>query len=84
MAIQVNVHDAKTQLSALLDRVLAGEEVVIAKAGRPVARLVPLAPGAAGSRVPGNRAGQLRMSDDFDEPLDAEFLGVDLIPTGER
>jgi prevent-host-death family protein len=40
----VNVHVAKTQLSSLLDRVAHGEEIIIAKAGKPIARLVPLAP----------------------------------------
>jgi prevent-host-death family protein len=44
MAEIVNVHVAKTQLSSLLDRVARGEEIIIAKAGRPVARLVPLVP----------------------------------------
>ena len=44
MAETVNVHAAKTQLSSLLDRVARGEEIIIAKAGKPVARLVPLAP----------------------------------------
>ncbi len=58
MAI-VNIHEAKTHLSRLLDRVLAGEEVIIAKAGKPVARLVPAAeslprqPGLAEGRVTG-------------------------------
>ena len=44
MAETVNVHVAKTQLSSVLDRVARGEEIVIAKAGKPIARLVPLAP----------------------------------------
>jgi prevent-host-death family protein len=44
MTLTVNVHAAKTQLSSLLERVVRGEEVIIAKAGRPVARLVPIAP----------------------------------------
>ncbi|MGI9147970.1 MAG: type II toxin-antitoxin system Phd/YefM family antitoxin [Chloroflexota bacterium] len=44
MTETINVHLAKTQLSSLLDRVARGEEIVIAKAGRPIARLVPLAP----------------------------------------
>lgn len=74
MPIQVNVHDAKTHLSALLDRVLRGEEIVIAKAGTPVARLTPLLPAADRSRVPGSRAGKMRMAADFDEPLPDDFL----------
>lgn len=72
--MQFNVHEAKTQLSALLDRVLAGEEIVIAKAGVPVARLVPIAPASARARVAGARAGRMVMADDFDAPLPEDFL----------
>jgi prevent-host-death family protein len=74
MSIQVNVHDAKTHFSALLERVAAGEEIIIAKAGKPVARLTTLAPTASGARVPGSRAGRMWMADDFDEPLPDDFL----------
>jgi prevent-host-death family protein len=62
----VNVHDAKTHLSRLLERVAGGEEIVIAKAGRPVARLVPL---EKAPRRPGRLKGRLRIGRDFDEPL---------------
>jgi prevent-host-death family protein len=69
----VNVHQAKTQLSRLLARVQAGEEIVIARAGRPVARLVPVeAP--AGPRVPGSAVGRIRIADDFDAPLPEDVL----------
>jgi prevent-host-death family protein len=75
----VNVHEAKTHLSRLLERVAAGEEIVIAKAGRPVARLVPyqeeLEP-----RKPGGWEGRVWIADDFDElPPDllAAFYGED-------
>lgn len=51
MTIQTNVHEAKTRLSELLDRVQKGEEVIIAKAGKPCARLVPIYP--EGARIPG-------------------------------
>jgi prevent-host-death family protein len=62
----VNVHDAKTHLSQLIDRAAAGEEIVIARAGRPVCRLAPLAPAEA-PRTLGLYAGQpFRMEDDFD------------------
>lgn len=64
----VNVHEAKTHLSRLLERVQHGEEVVIAKAGKPVARLVPIEP-APGKRPIGRDKGKIWMSDDFDEPL---------------
>lgn len=74
MSTQVNVHEAKTHLSALLDRVLGGEEIIIAKAGTPVARLTPLLPAAQQARTPGSRAGKMWMADDFDAPLPADFL----------
>lgn len=61
----VNVHEAKTQLSRLLEQVEAGEEVVIARAGRPVARLVRFRPGPA-RRVPGRLKGRIRFVGDFD------------------
>ncbi|MGA9159859.1 MAG: type II toxin-antitoxin system Phd/YefM family antitoxin [Actinomycetota bacterium] len=64
----VNVHEAKTHLSRLLERVENGEEIVIARAGKPVARLVPIE-AAAGKRPLGLYKGQIWMSDDFDEPL---------------
>lgn len=63
----VNIHEAKTQLSKLLARVLAGEEITIAKAGRPVARLVPC--DVPTRRAPGRYAGQGYIADDFDAPL---------------
>lgn len=62
---QVNMHEAKSQLSALVDEVLAGGEVVIAKAGKPVARLVPFQKQRK-ERVPGRWKGKLRVADDFD------------------
>jgi len=69
----VNVHEAKTHLSRLLKRVAAGEEVVIAKAGRPVARLVPFA-APSGKRSLGFAKGQVRISSDFDAPLPPTLL----------
>jgi prevent-host-death family protein len=57
MAIRANVHEAKTRFSELLERAHAGEEVVIAKAGRPYARLVPVVD--AGDRQPGTFRGQI-------------------------
>jgi prevent-host-death family protein len=62
----LNVHEAKTHLSRLLDRVAAGEEIVLGKHGRPVAKLVPLRPVA---RKPGRLKGRIRVSADFDAPL---------------
>jgi prevent-host-death family protein len=75
-----NMHDAKSNLSRLVDRVAAGGEVVIAKAGRPAARLVPLAGSTGGrKRRLGVAAGKFSVPDDFDAPLPAELWG-DLLP----
>jgi len=63
---QVNVHEARSQLSRLLDRVEAGEEILIARAGRPIARLSPYK-GDDASRVPGVWRGRVHIADDFDE-----------------
>ncbi len=63
----MNVHEAKTHLSKLLSEVEAGEEVVIARAGKPVARLVPNRPRAQ-PRKPGFLKGKIWVADDFDEP----------------
>ncbi len=62
----VNIHEAKTHLSKLLERVAAGEEVIIAKNGKPVARLVPI---SRSPRVPGRAKGLIRILEDFDAPL---------------
>lgn len=62
----VNIHEAKTHLSRLLERTAKGEEIVIAKAGTPVAKLVPYRE-HAGSRRPGAWAGRVRIAADFDE-----------------
>ena len=68
----VNIHEAKTKLSQLLEKVQAGEEVVIAKAGQPIARLVPInAPRKP--RVPGSARGEIVLADDFDAPLPEEI-----------
>jgi prevent-host-death family protein len=68
MTIKVNIHEAKTQLSRLLQRVSAGEEIIIAKAGRPIARLLPyIAPSE--NRKPGNDADKIWIAPDFNDPL---------------
>jgi prevent-host-death family protein len=80
MADTVNVYEAKTHLSKLLDRVEGGEEIVIARAGRPVARLVPI-PRRTEPRTPGGWEGRVWMAPDFDElPEDIlrAFEGEDL------
>lgn len=70
--VQVGVHEAKTHLSRLLLRVAAGEEVVIARGGRPVARLVPIV--EPRQRELGRDRGLFEVPDDFDAPLPAEVL----------
>lgn len=75
----VNVHEAKTHLSRLLERVSEGEEIVIAKAGRPVAKLIPYIESDE-PRKPGAWKGRVWIADDFDElPPDilAAFYGDD-------
>jgi prevent-host-death family protein len=69
---QVNIHEAKTHLSRLLARVATGEEIVIAQAGRPIARLVPAA--RTERRTFGQDAGLFEVPDDFDAPLPDEVL----------
>ncbi len=64
---QVNIHQAKTQLSALLEQVRSGESFVIAKAGKPVAVVSPYPPAGASVNRIGFLAGQLRVPDDFDD-----------------
>jgi prevent-host-death family protein len=73
----VNIHAAKTQLSRLVDAAAGGEEIIIARAGKPVARLVPLAePAPARKRVLGRLDGQLTIPDDFDAPLPEDVLAT--------
>jgi prevent-host-death family protein len=73
MATTVNVHEAKTHLSRLLNRVASGEEIVIARGGKPVAALVPLG-AATQDRKPGSARGRLTVREDFDEPLPGKVL----------
>ena len=73
----VNIHEAKTHFSRLVERVAGGEEIIIGKAGKPVARLVPYSEDDA-PRVPGGWEGRVSISEDFDELPDevaAAFRG---------
>lgn len=63
---KANLHEAKTQLSKLVELATQGEEVVICKAGKPVARLIPYEQ-KKGQRHPGGWEGKVKISDDFDE-----------------
>lgn len=65
---QVNLYEAKTHLSELVERAAAGEEIIIAKAGSPRARLVPIA-ALRPERRPGRAKGKIRIAADFDAPL---------------
>ncbi len=73
MTTTVNIHEAKTHLSRLLDRVQHGERIIIAKAGKPVAILGPL---EAARRPVGIDRGRIVIHDDFDDPLPAFDLDV--------
>ncbi len=65
-----NLYDAKTALSSLVERAAAGEEIIIAKAGTPRAKLVPVR-GGVERRKPGGWEGRVRIAKDFDAPLPA-------------
>jgi prevent-host-death family protein len=71
MEHQINIHEAKTQMSKLVDRAHGGEEFIIAKAGKPVARLVPL---EKMKRKLGILNGKIQVPDDFNAPLPDEVL----------
>jgi prevent-host-death family protein len=85
---QVNLHEAKTHLSRLVDAAARGQEIIIAKAGKPMARLVPLRPSAMRKRKPGALKGRIWIAKDFDAPLTAEELSEwtrrPLFPTKAR
>ena len=72
------MHEAKTKLSQLVERAEAGEDIVIARNGKPVARLVPVAPQGSFAQLRGALRGQIHMADDFDELPDdiAEAFGA--------
>ena len=70
--MEVNIHEAKTHLSRLLERVALGEEVVIAKAGKPVAKLVPINLSPK-TRIIGSAKGEFVVPDDFNDPLPKEI-----------
>ena len=72
MTKSVGVHEAKTTLSKLLERVLAGEEIAITRRGEEIARLVPVA--STATRRFGIDRGRLRVPEDFDAPLDESLL----------
>jgi prevent-host-death family protein len=72
----INVYQAKTKLSELIDRAAAGEEIVISRHGRPVARLVAYKPRTAKRRKLGLLAGKWDIPENFDEPLPDDVLNA--------
>jgi len=70
--MEIGVHEAKTHLSKLLRRVAAGEEIIIARGGKPIAKLVPVT--SSRNRQLGRDVGLVQMSDDFNAPLPEDFL----------
>ena len=72
---QVNIHEAKTNLSQLVEAALAGEEVVIARAGKPAVQLVPYRQPGRKRRL-GAMRGKIRIADDFDAPLPDELIAA--------
>jgi prevent-host-death family protein len=73
MSRQVNIYEAKTRLSQLVERAEAGEEIIIARGGRPAARLVPYRAQNV-ERKAGRMRGRVRIGRDFDAPLPAGFF----------
>ncbi len=76
MGDRVNIYDAKTRLSQLVDRAAKGEEIIIARSGRPVARLVALQP-VTTERKPGRLRGHVRVHRNFDAPLPSDLFDAD-------
>jgi prevent-host-death family protein len=75
-AEQFNIHEAKTQLSRIIERVEKGEQVIISRAGVPVAKVVPL-PKRANRQGRGSLAGQVQMADDWDSPEVNDAIAAD-------
>jgi len=83
--MQVNMHEAKTHLSRLVERAAAGEEIVIAKAGKPVAKLVPVNGSQLQPRTPGAWKGKLWLAEDWDsdevnEEIARDFYESEIFP----
>jgi prevent-host-death family protein len=74
MIATVSIHEAKTHLSTLIERVRRGEEIIVAKAGEPVARLVPER--SRKPREPGSARGKFVIHDNFDDPLPDDLLDL--------
>ena len=73
MPIKANIHDAKTNLSKLIKLAIEGEEVIIAKAGKPVAKLIPFVEKSTERKL-GFLKGKIELRDDIDEPLPEKII----------
>ncbi len=73
MTRMINIHEAKTHLSRIIEEVAAGEEVIIAKAGEPMARLSPIAATPRRKQL-GLLSGKIKVADDFNAPLDDALI----------
>lgn len=69
----INIHDAKTHFSKLVDAAMHGEEIIIAKAGKPAAKLIPFTPVKSGYKL-GVLKGRIKIASDFDAPLPDDIL----------
>lgn len=73
MSVQINIYEAKTTFSKLINKAIAGEEIIIARAGKPVAKIVPFQEPRR-DRVPGSAKGKISISKNFDAPLPEDLL----------
>jgi prevent-host-death family protein len=71
---QINIHQAKTQLSKLVEEAASGKEIIIAKSGKPIARLVSLEKMSSKPRTPGALKGKILIADQFDAPMNETEL----------
>ena len=71
--MQYNIYEAKTNLSQIVKQVLSGEEVIIAKSGKPAVKMIPIHP-IPTDRVPGSAKGTIEIKDNFDDPLPEDIL----------
>ncbi|MEN2787725.1 type II toxin-antitoxin system Phd/YefM family antitoxin [Sphingomonas qilianensis] len=76
MATTVKMHDAKTHLSSLVARAVAGEEIIIARGDAPQVKLTPIAPATKPNRVPGALKGKISIPDGFFDPMTEEELAL--------
>ena len=73
MSVQVNIYEAKSKFSKLISQAMAGEEIIIAQSGKPVAKLVPFEKPRL-DRKPGSAKNKITIADDFDAPLPDDIL----------